>query len=212
MDRVKLALVGGLALTAVAVVLTLLQSPATIIHSNEAPHENEVTATTEYGTTVCQGNEFLPRDTTEIDPKLGANSGPRVHLEVSSDGRVLTSGQRSSGWSGRIVAIPVTPLSHDVSNATVCVSFAMHNETVSIYGSQASGASRATEGGKTLEEKMWIDYLRASKQSWASQLGSVFKHLDLGRTMTGSWIGALVLALVAGVIALTSTLVLKELR
>jgi hypothetical protein len=212
MSRVKAALAGGLVLTAVAIALTLLHSPATIASTNEAGGERESLATVEHGTRICQRDEYVPRGTTAIQPKLGANTGPRMRVEVQSDGQVLTSGQRGSGWTGRIVTIPVTLLKHSVSDATVCVSFAMHDETISIYGSPATGDAEALEGKHTLGEKMWINYLGTAERSWASQLGSIAEHMELGRTSSGAWIVLLVLVLAAGVVALSCTLVLRELR
>jgi hypothetical protein len=212
MSRVKIALAGGLVVTAAAIALTLLQSPAQITRGTQTPGETEIDATTAHGTTICQRHQLLPRDTTEIQPKLGANSGPEVHLRVISAGTVITGGQRGSGWSGRIVTVPVKPLSRNVSDVTICIDFSLHNETVSAYGSPASGTNRATEGGQILKERLWINDLSPAKQSWASQLGSIFTHLELGRTMTGPWIVVLVLALMASVIALASMLALKELR
>jgi hypothetical protein len=212
MSRVRIALASGLALMTVAIVLTLLHTPASIAGTDEAGGEGEAIATTEHGTTVCQGHQYLPAGTSEVQPKLGANSGPSVHVEVSAAGHVITSGQRGSGWSGRVVTIPVKPLAHAVSNATVCVSFSMHDEVLSIYGAPTIPGDRALEGGRTLGEKMWINYLKPARQTWAADLGAISRHLELGRTTTGGWIVVLTLALAAGVIALAVTGVLKELE
>ncbi len=212
MSRVTVALAGGLALTLVAVVLVLAQSPQTIVRSNYGVVEREIINTVNGGTTICDADEYVPQGTTEIQPKLGANTGPRMEVTVLSGPHIATSGARGSGWSGRIVTIPVKPLHQAIQDATICVSFQMHNETISIYGSPSPRRTGTEVGGKTLPETMWINYLRPSGQSWASRLGAIAQHFEFGRTTTGAWVVVLSLALVASVIGIASGLALKELR
>src|SRR5271155_2464955 len=121
MRSVKVALAAGLTLLTLAIGLTLLGSPVSVARTNRPPGKpEEVIASTTRGASYCEPDEVLPRGTSAIRVWLVAEAGPRVSVVVYSGGRPITSGERGSHWIGGSVTVPVRPLAHTVSHATVC--------------------------------------------------------------------------------------------
>jgi hypothetical protein len=199
MRSVKVALVAGLTLLLLAVGLTLLGSPASVARTNQPPGGSvEPIAIVDHNATYCQAGEVLPRDTSAIRVWLEAASGPRVKLAVYSGGHRLTGGEHGSDWIGGSVTVPVRPLARTVSDATVCVSFAVHDETVTVQGTSQP-------------QRMWIEYMRPGTRSWVSLAGEVAHHMGLGRGLPGTWIVFLALALLVSVAGIASAVLVREL-
>jgi hypothetical protein len=212
MRGVRIVLVAGLTLVAIAIVLTLLQAPMSVAGTNKMPgKQEEPIASTEGSATYCQAGETLPHGSSALRIWLDAASGPRVSVVVSSGGHPITSGERGSDWIGGSVTIPVKPLSRTVSGVTVCVSFRLQDETVIAQGNAAPAAIAAHDGRKALGGRIWIEYLRPGTRSWASLAPEVMRHMGFGRAAAGTWIVYLALLLLAAVAALASRLVLREL-
>lgn len=211
MRRVKIALVAGLTLTAVAIVLALAHSPMSVARTNGTPETEGRIAFTTSSADYCQGGELLPHGTSAIRLSLFAFIGPRVRVVVSSGGRPITSGERGSGWTSRVVTVPVKPLPHTVSGVMVCASFHLHNESLTVFGKASSRVSAAHNGRKALRGRMWIEYLRPGTSSWASLAPSIVRNIGLGRTPAGTWIALLAIALLAAVAVLASSLIVREL-
>jgi hypothetical protein len=210
MRGVRLALAAGLALTAIALVLTLLGSPVSVAASNKvAGLPERPIASTTHSASYCQEHEALPRGTSAIRVWLAAAYGPRVHVVVRSDGHPVTGGQAGSGWSGGSITVSVKPLAHAVSNVTVCASFRLRDETVIVVGNTASPER---EGHPAVSARMWIEYLRPDTASWASLIPSVVRHMSFGHAAPGTWIVFVALGLIVAVAALASTAVLRDLR
>lgn len=130
---------------------------------------------------------------------------------VTSDGRMIASGQRGAGWTGGSVTVPVRPLSQTVSGVVVCASFRLRDETIVVQGNTAPAASSAYDGGEAIGGRMWIEYLKPGELSWASLIPTVVRHMGFGRAAAGSWVVFLALALVACIAILTARLVSREL-
>ena len=212
MRRVTIVLAAGLALLAVAIGLTLLHSPMVLARKNGTPVAEQRIATTRQSVSYCQAHELLPRGTSAIRLSLGAGTGPRVSVSVSAAGHVVTTGTQGSGWTGRVVTVPVAPLSRTVSDATVCASLTPRDENLIVFGETTPPAIAASNGGQRLAGRMWIEYLRPGSSSWASQALAVARRMGLGRALAGTWNALLVAELLAAIAILTSTLVLRELR
>jgi hypothetical protein len=210
MRSVKVALAAGLALLALAVGLTLLQSPLSVAASNKVPGNETAIWQTHQGATYCQAHESLPSGVSAIRIWLVAAAGPRVSVVVSSHGHVLTSGSRPSIWVGGSVTVPVKPLPRAVSDVTVCTSFRLGDETIDVQGSVTSAAVAAYDGRTRLYGRMGIEFLRPDKRSWASQALEVARRMGLGRAAAGTWIVLLALALLASIVALVSRMILRE--
>jgi len=212
MRSVKLALLTGLALLALATGLTLTGSPATVAAGNRASGGGvQPIGTTTHGATYCQAHEVLPRGTSAIRVWLDAAAGPRVRVTVSSAGRTIASGTRGSNWIGGSVTVPVRPLPHRVADATLCVSFALQDETIVPQGMPAPAALAAHDGRQALAGRMIVEYLRSGERSWLSLAGEVARRMGLGRVAAGTWVVLVALALLCAAIALASRLLLREL-
>jgi hypothetical protein len=212
MRPAKIALVAGLALLVLAIGVALARSPMTVARRNGTPTQEERIAYTTAGADYCQGQELLPRATTAIRLSLFAFAGPRVRVLVSSGGRTITSGEAESGWTSRVVTVPVKPLAHSVSGATICASFKLRDEALTVFGKASAPAVAAREDGQALPGRMWIEYLRPGTRSWASLVPSIVAHMGLGRASSGSGIALLALALLVAVAVLSCRLVLREIQ
>jgi len=211
MRSVRIALAAGLTLLALAIGLTLLQSPTSVAGTSGSLNALVPIASTSRSATYCQAHELLPQGTSAIRLLFSAVAGPRLGIAVSSRGHPITSGVRGSGWSGEAVTISVKQLHRAVREATVCVSFRLHDETVTVGGNATPPTIAAHEGRQALTGRMGIEYLRPGGSSWASMVLSIARRMGLGRAAAGTWNVLLVLALLAAVAVLASNLVLKEL-
>jgi hypothetical protein len=211
MRGVKLALLGGLALLAFAIFLTLLRSPLSVAASNRVPGHEGPIATTTHSARYCQAHETLPGGVTAIRVALDASAGPRVNLAAYSAGHVITSGSRGSIWIGSSATIPVRPLPRTVSDVTVCVSFRLHDETIFVIGKSSTKALAAHAGQHALSGRIGVEYLRPGARSWLSLAVQVARHMGLGRAAAGTWVALAALALLAAIAALASVLVVREL-
>jgi hypothetical protein len=212
MSSVKIALGAGFTLIAVAILLTLSQSPMSVAATNKlAGHTEEGIASTTTSATYCQGRETLPRGSSAIRIWLDAATGPRVSVAVYSAAHKITSGTRGSDWIGGSVTIPVRPLARNVSPVTVCVSFQLRDETIIVQGNPTPANIAARDGQRALGGRIWIEYLRAGSHSWASLIPQIIRHMGFGRATSGTWIVYVALLLLAGVAGAASNLLLKEL-
>jgi hypothetical protein len=212
MSRVTIALAAGLTLLAVAIGVTLLQSPMVVARKNGTPLVEDRVATASQPVTYCQAHELLPAGTSAIRLALAANTGPRVSVTASASGHVLASGATGPGWTGRVVTVPLRPLLRAVSDATICASLRPHYESVIVFGRATRRTVAAYAGRRALPGRMWIEYLRPGSRTWASLIPETARRLGLGRALAGTWNAALALELVAAMAIVASALVLKELR
>jgi hypothetical protein len=207
---VAVALAAGLALSAIAVALTLAGAPSVVAGTNGAGLELRF-ADTEGPGRICQPDETLPRETSAIRLSLEATVGPRVTLEAFAGGRLVTGGTRDSGWTAGSVTIPVRPLPRQVSGVTLCLTIARSRVHVSAFGAQAGPASAARgSAGAALKGRLRSEYLRAGHTSWWSLGLAVARRMGLGRTLSGTWIALAVALAMLAVALLATQLVLRE--
>ncbi len=211
MREVRIALVAGLTLLVVGIGVALARSPMSVARINGTPKLEERIEFATHGATYCQAGELLPAGTSAIRLWLSAYTGPRVRVVVYAGGSAITSGQRESGWTSREVTVPVKPLAHAVADTTVCASFPLHDESLTVFGRETSPAIAAHEGKRALAGRIWIEYLRPGTRSWMSLLPSTLSHMGFGRASSGPGIVLLALVLLASVVVLASRLVLREL-
>jgi hypothetical protein len=212
MPSVRVALAAGLALTALAVVVTLSQSPLGVAATNSVQGREEL-ETLHQGTALCQPGETIPRGTTAIRLGIFAWLGPRVTLAAYSGNRAVTEGQRGSGWTGWVVTVPVKPLSHSVSHVKLC--FAIHlagDETVKVVGEHRSADGAYHSNGTPLGGRATVEYMQPGKRSWWSLASLVARRIGFGHADSGPWSVFVVIALAAAVALAVSRIVLRELR
>lgn len=208
MRSVRIALVVGLALTALTIGVVLSGSPPTVAATNSVPAASALRFV-QGGYTRCQEGETLPRDSSAIRLSLSANIGPRVTVSVLSGSSVVTHGQRGAGWGVQeTVTVPVTPVPRAIPNARICVAIGPTVEPLEVRGSLVP--TFVAGGGPRNVGKVRIEYLRAGHTSWWSLVPSVARHMGLGREPSGTWIVFALLALMITITILASRLVLKE--
>jgi len=212
MRNVKIALAVSLGMTAVAIGLVLSESPVTVLASKSVA-TNEVVTVNKRSATACQADERLPRGTLAIRLSLGAFTGPRVSVAALSGTRVVTLGERGSGWAGQTVTVPVRAVADAVSPVKICFALTLAgDEPVPLYGSLTGPATAARSGkGEALKGRMAIEYLGAGRSSWLALASSVARRMGLGRAWSGTWVALLVLMLMLADTTLASRLILREL-
>jgi hypothetical protein len=209
--QIKAALGIGLSLIALAAAAVLSRAPLSVLRANYAITHTELVRTTEPAY-ACQTHEVLPSGTSAIRLGLTTVLGPRVVVSVLVDGRPVTEGSHSPGWEGASVTVPVRPLNRRLAGAEVCVHLSLLNGPVAMLGWHTPLAVAAVGGGKHLPGRMHIEYLHTGRQSWWSMATSVAHRLGLGRAASGTWNALLVMALATALVALSSWLLVRELR
>jgi hypothetical protein len=210
MRSVRIALVGGLTLVAIAVGLTLTRSPTIVIATDGVSREAYV-AETSASASGCQGNETAPAGTSAIRLTLAANIGPEVGVRAMAGRALLTHGARGAGWTGAAVTVPVERVLRTTTGVRICFSLEHPIETVKIFGRKTPAAIAIAAGAQKLPGRVGIEYLRAGSRSWLSLVPSIVKRMGSGHSWPGSW---LVFVLIAGMAlsgALMCRLILREL-
>ncbi len=211
MTRIGAALAGGLALIAIAVAVALSRSPMVTARARGAPPEKKLVLTTEEAS-GCQRGELLPRGTTAIRLGLFAVTTPEVAVRVFAGSRTVTEGALAPGWTGEGATVPVKKVSRAVSPVTVCFRIKSLTGEVMMVGVSTPPAEATVGGGRRLPGRISIEYLQPGNRSWWSRAASVARRLGLGRAASGTWNALLVMVLAAAVLALSSWLVVRDLR
>jgi hypothetical protein len=210
--RIRVALVCGLALTALALAVTLSHAPAVATVARSVPAEKKLVSAKEE-TGACQRGELLPRYTTAIRLGLFAVTTPEVAVRVLAGSRVITEGALASGWAGEGATVPLNRVfSRAMSPVTVCFEVKDLNGEVTMVGRFTPAAEATIGGERPLPGRISIEYLRPGHRSWWSLAVSVARRLGLGRADSGTGNALLVMALAATVLALSSWLVVRDLR
>lgn len=209
--RAKLALVVGLALMAIAIVVTLSGSPLVVAHANGTV-PNEAIVETSNAAEACQGGEVLPAGISAIRLTLSSVAGPRVSLSALSGTRVVAGGAVGSGWTSGAVTVPVRPVAHAISDVRICFRLGPTVETVAIDGSPTPAAVAARDrAGAPLPGRITVEYMRSASGTWWSAASGVARRIGLGRAPSGTWIAVLLVVLMGAAVASASWLVAKEL-
>lgn len=212
MRRVPTALGAGLGITGAAALVVLSQSPVAVLASNATPLRAELAAAGAHAR-ACQAGERLPRGTVAIRLSLAAFTGPQVSVEVTSGARVLSSGERGSGWDGQVVTVPIKAARDEVFPVSICFAIpSAGGEGVKLLGSlTGAGASVHSSTGKALGGRLRIEYLGHGPSSWLRLLPSVARHIGFGRAWSGLWVAFLLPALMLVAAIAASRLILREL-
>jgi hypothetical protein len=209
--HVKVVLAAALALIAVAVAVTLSHAPARTIAAQSVPPEKTLVSGSG-NASACQSGEVLPRGTSAIRIGLFQVSGSGVEVKVLAGHRLITRGTLAAGWSGEGATVPVGTVARTVSPVTVCFYLRSALGTTQLLGRPTPPAEAAVGEGKPLPGKMSVEYLRPGPSSWWSLAGSVARRLGLGRAGSGLWNAFLVMALAATVVALSTWMLVRDLR
>jgi hypothetical protein len=209
--RVRVALTIGLVLIAGAVALTLTQAPASL--ARRSTNEDQVLTTTRRRAVTCQSGETLPRGTSAIRVHIFAEYGPEVALQVLQHGQLIAHASQQAGWTGGAFTVSIAPPASTLTGVTLCYRLALNgDETLSQLGEATSPHIAAHEGTTVLPGRVTVEYLRPGSSSWWSLVQPVARRMGLGHIPSGRWSVGLVAALMAGVLALCSGLIVRELR
>jgi hypothetical protein len=208
--RIPIVLILGLVLAALAVAVAVARSPLVVLGASSTQVEATLAAM-QSGTTVCQAGETVPAGTSAVRFALGSAYGPSISVEVRSGSQVLTRGSRGSEWVGP-TAISVAPVTHAVTNATVCFKVGTVTEGTTLSGGKAGSQPPATVNGTPTTSRTRIEYLRPGPKSFASLAPSIAKSIGLGNASGGAWIVFLLIALMATIVAIASAALIGDLR
>ncbi len=209
--RIKVALAAVLALTALAVAVTLLRSPNTVAATNGV-EAAEVIGIVSRDRSACQPAESLPAGSSAIRLDIDAPIGPRVTVEAYARRHLLTWGTLGTGWFGSAVTVPVKPLRRSFTDVTICFQLRDVGSYLALRGAHSDPALAMLLDGRRLPGRIGIAYLRVARESWWAQAGAVIRHMGLGRAAGGNWIAFPIAALTATAIALASVVLVRELR
>jgi hypothetical protein len=221
MKSVKITLAVGVALIAVAMAFTLTRSPPSVLRGSWHGSEAELGAPTG-DAAVCQDNEVLPAGTTAVRLAMWAFVGAHVRVVAYDGTQVLTEGSRGPDWTSTSVTVPVRPVRSTASGVRLCLAVGPNSEPILILGDNAPPAESAVglpanapaPRSVSLEEKlsgrMHVEYLGSGAGSWWSRISSVAQHVGLGRAYSGTWIAAMIGALMIAVGAFALRLTLRE--
>jgi hypothetical protein len=206
---VRIALAVCLTLTVIAVGVSLARTPLVRAGTDGTPLPTEVGATF-FPDTVCQSEEVVPKGTTIVRLSLLSLLGPRITLRATAGGKVITTGVRSSGWTGTIVSIPVQPVTSTYAHATICFTLAKRQQLVNYRGETTTRSPAVSNGTQVLTGRIRIEYLRPGKETWLSLALPTARRIGL-TVGGGGGIVIVLFALVLTMAGLSSWLVVREL-
>jgi hypothetical protein len=211
MSRVRVALIAGLGLTALALGLVLAQHPTVVLATNSITARQTLAVAANKTARACQRDESIPKGTVAIRLSIGAFTGPEVTVRALAGNRVVASGRRQSNWDGQDVTIPVARVASAAHPATVCFATTLIDERVTVFGHKTPPATAArSASGEPLPGRMAIQYMGVGRSSWLSLASSVAKDMGLGRAWSGLWISLLVTILMLTVTVVSSRLIIGE--
>jgi hypothetical protein len=206
--RTRVTLAVSLVLLVAAIGVTLSRSPATVASTNPVISAGTYETVTGGHFGACQRNETLPAGTTAIRLSLDSVLGPRVTVRALSGKRLLTSGERSTGWTAGEVTVPVKPVARTVNGVVTCFEFIAKDESVALVGQRAAAGASAQSAAGAIK----IEYLRPGEQSWWSLAATVATHMGSGRAWAGTWIVPFLAVLVGAILLAVCRLSLRLAR
>jgi hypothetical protein len=185
--------------------VTLSHSPVVVLGTNSIVPQN-IVAEPEHGLSTCQNDEVVPRGTTAVRLWVAANVKPKVRVEVLAGLQVLASGTQTGGWLGKVVTVPIAPVTSTIRGAQICLTVDRAIEEVDLLG----GPVRHPRRGES-PVKVRVEYLRTSPSSWWSLARAIARRMSLGRAPGVGWVALIPLAAMALAAALAAWTVLRQL-
>ncbi len=176
----------------------------------------QVLATLNPGSRLCQGGELLPSGTTTIRLLVPAQQapGPVLRIVLSRGGRVLARTTGVAGLGGvadYAVVAPIPRTTRDLDDVRLCFTVGTGAGEAAAIGSYTPpGTGQATVDGSETGGSIPVDYLRPGAESWWSVASAVVRRIGLGRgSAGGAWTAWLALVLVLASLVLATRAVVR---
>jgi hypothetical protein len=202
----------GLLAIAVAAIAILAQRQQRRSGTNGAADFGYVIAI-HAGEQVCEPGELLPGDTgaLRLRASSGGTLGPEVGATVADGhGRTVATGVLRPGWRTGMVTIATTRVAQTMPAAIVCL-VNRGSQAIAFGGSVPDADFYVVLGGKPLNGRMRIEYMRPGRESWFSLAPTLVHRFSLAKAdLVRHWAAAAALVLMLIAIVLATRIVLHE--
>jgi len=157
------------------------------------------------GQTFCQRGEIVPAGTGAIRaflyPTTRQRTATTAIVRSEASGAIVARGVATATGGDEPIPIPVRPVVHDETRATICLAAAAGSPF--LLGGEPSTGRSATLDRRPLPGVLRIVYLEPRAQSWWSFLPRVLSRMSVGERWSGAEAALLVLllSLAAGALA-----------
>jgi hypothetical protein len=167
------------------------------------------------GDELCEQLETVPEDAAAVRVYVEPGSpaaGGRLSVLVRKEGRTVSRGERTGGWPGGPVDVPIATVPRTVREAEVCLANGDDDHTFTLRGHGVEPARLGfTLRGDQVDSQVRLTYLRAEPESWWSMAGTVAHRFGIGRgELFGGWIPFAWLLGVLAMCVVAVRLVLRE--
>jgi hypothetical protein len=197
-SRAVLPLAIAAAVVAVGLTVVLLDAKPRTAGSNYIAEVEEVAKVRGDGRR-CQSDVLLPKDTAGVRLLIGSYGRPipRLAVEATRGGRVLTRGSLAPGGDEGHVRVPLERVDRTTAGVRVCVTVEGSERSV-LYG--AAGRVR-------------LEWERGGGETWLAIAPTVAHRIGLGKANAfGALLLPLALLLMVAGWAVAARLLLRELR
>jgi hypothetical protein len=207
---VRVVVVVGALAIAIAGLAVLLQSAQRRSGTNLTTNTGFVIGVAA-GQQLCEPGELVPGDTGAV--RLSASSatpGPRLDVAIGTGARTIAAGHLAAGWHTGTVTIPFSRIAATQQNASVCL-INRGTSSVSFGGSVPDANFYVVLGGKPLNGRMRIEYMRPGSESWLALLPTLAHRFSLAKgDLVRHWAAPAVLVLMLLAIGLALRTILRE--
>jgi hypothetical protein len=205
----RIVVVLGLLSILLAALVVLLQSEQRRAGTNLTANSGFVIPL-QGGEQLCEPSELVPGDTGALQLSIASKAprAPRIDATIVLGSRILAGGSLAAGWRPGTVTIPISPVRETEPGATVC----LVNRGISaiVFGGSVPDANfYVALGGRPLNGRLRIDYMRPGSESWLALLSTLVHRVSLGKSdLVRHWAApaALLLMLLAIGLAVRTTL------
>lgn len=207
---VTAVLAAGLGLIFVVVIVVLAHSPLTVAGTNPVAREQYIELTGG-NLSTCQAAGTIPQGTSAVRVGIeGFSVAPAVKIRIRTPAGTTVEGRQSAGLGADPnVTVPVRRFAHKVDGARTCTTVTPLAEPIRFYGQPRHSAQ---EGNHLQDALLHMEYMRTGSKTWWSLLPSIARHMGFGHAPGGASSVIFAVLLLIALVAVTSHLLLRELR